>query len=149
MTQRLERLQGHRRDEQLTELRLYRLAKQSVPWKKGDTGYPPPEGLEFLSKIVTEKGHDTWTTFMRFSEAWAANSWGTKQLEKKLPRIDEAGEEDYQEEQDQEEEGFTKAMNGLNEKLSSILSKFKGVDDTERPSLLEAFSSYPPVRPKP
>jgi len=136
LRQRLGRLQGWQRDKQLRELRLYRLAKRSVPWKKGETGYPPSAELEFLSKQVVE--NDTWATFMAFSRAWAEGGPRTKELEKHLPRIDEAGEDYW--ENDHKVEGFAEVKNSLNEKLSTIISKLEGGSEAERPKLVEAFS---------
>ncbi len=93
LKRKLKELKGEHRERQLRELRLYRLAKQSVPWKKrkkNKEGYLPTEELEFLSKSVVEG--DTWGTFMLFSRAWAEDSWRAKKLEKHLPSINEASE---------------------------------------------------------
>jgi hypothetical protein len=91
LKRKLKELKGEHRERQLRELRLYRLAKQTVPWKKDEEGYLPSEALEFLSKSVVEG--DTWGTFMLFSKAWAEDSWRTKKLETHLPYIYEAGED--------------------------------------------------------
>jgi len=72
-------------DSELESLKLYRLAKTAVPWKKEEKGYAPSEDLEFLSKGVVEG--DTWSTFMAFSKIWAEQRWRTKTLKKHLPRI--------------------------------------------------------------
>jgi hypothetical protein len=120
----------------LRELRLYRLAKQSIPWKKGETGYPPSTELEFLSKLIVEG--DTWATFMEFSKAWADSSLRTKKLEKHLPRIDEAGEDYWQD--NHEAEGFVEVNKGLDEKLSAIISRLKSGNEAEWPKLIEVFS---------
>ena len=58
LERRLEDLKGWQRDKQLRELRLYRLAKAAVPWRKGEKGYPPSGELEFLSQVTVEG--DTW-----------------------------------------------------------------------------------------
>ncbi|MGD0232502.1 MAG: hypothetical protein ABSC19_19470 [Syntrophorhabdales bacterium] len=134
--QRIGRLEGWRRDEQLRELRLYRLARQSVAWKKEDTAYPFPTELDFLSKIVAE-GNDTWTTFMRFSKSWASRL-NTEQLEKHLPCIEEAGEKDY-EEDDHTADNFAEFTKGLNEQLSTILAKINGDNEGESPTLAAAL----------
>jgi hypothetical protein len=79
---KLLELQGYKRDEEIRELRLYRLAKQSVPWKKEDKVYPPSDELGFLAENVV-KG-DTWATFMEFSANWRQ---GSSEMEKYLPRL--------------------------------------------------------------
>lgn len=92
LDRKLKELKGWRREKQLSELRLYRLAKQAVPWKEDEKGYPPSGELAFLSKSIVER--DTWGTFISFSKAWPEDTWRTKKLEKHLPRIDEAGEDE-------------------------------------------------------
>lgn len=136
LARRLGRLRGWQRDRQLRELRLYRLAKQSMPWKKGETGYPPSAELEFLSKLIVEG--DTWATFMAFSKAWADSSLRTEKLEKHLPRIDEAGEDYWQD--NHEAEGFVEVKKGLDEKISAIISRLKSGSEAEGPKLIEVFS---------
>jgi len=135
--QRIGHLQGRQRDEQLRELRLYRLARQAVPWKKEDIGHPPAGKLNFLAKIVTDKVYGTWTTFMQFSKSWAFRH--TEQLEKHLPRIEEAGEADSSEEDDHKAEDLVGAKDSLNEKLSVMLSKLEGNEGTGQTKLMEAF----------
>lgn len=136
LQRKLSRLKGWQRDSQLRDLRLYRLAKQSVPWKTKETAYPPSAELEFLSKLIVE--NDTWATFMAFSNAW--ERWPrNRMLEKHLPRIYEAGE-DYREEDDHKAEDLMEAKESLNEKLSAILLKLKDSDDVGQSKLMEAFS---------
>ena len=91
---KLEKLRGwpDKRDKELKELRLYRLAMQAVPWKKGEKGYPPSGELAFLEETIVEG--DTWATFAAFSRKWGQAYHRTKGLEKYLPKILEAGEED-------------------------------------------------------
>lgn len=86
--QKLLELQGYERDKEIRELRLYRLARQAVPWKTSEKGYPPSGELEFLAESIVEG--DTWATFMAFSAAW--QNQRRSELEKYLPRIDEIDE---------------------------------------------------------
>jgi hypothetical protein len=83
-SQRISEIQGYERDKELRELRLYRLAKKSVPWKKVEKGYPPSGELEFLAKSIIEG--DTWGTFMAFLDAWGKQR-DTSNLERYLPCI--------------------------------------------------------------
>lgn len=89
---KLKELKGWQRDNELKELRLYRLAVQAVPWKRGKEGYSPSDELAFLEDAIVEG--DTWTTFAAFSKRWEETYYRTKKLEKCLPRIWEAGEEE-------------------------------------------------------
>jgi hypothetical protein len=102
LERKLKELEGGHRKWQLRELRLYRLAKEAVPWKKSGKAYPPFGELEFLSKLMVEG--NTWGTFMAFSKAWA-ESRRTDKLEKRLPRIYEVTEDglDYETEADDED----------------------------------------------
>lgn len=130
LEKRLKQLKDWRREKEMRELRLYRLAKNAVPWKKGEKGYPPSGELEFLSKLVV--GGDTWGTFMVFSEVWAKNSWRTKRLEKHLPRIDEAGEDELAyniQAGDEDAEESTDLMDRIKEKLTETVSRL--ADDAE------------------
>lgn len=86
-------LTGWQRKKQLRELRLYRLAKQAVPWKANEKGYPPRDELEFLASLSVDG--DTWTTFQNLSNEWAKRR-NAERLEKFLPRIYEVGEEDIE-----------------------------------------------------
>lgn len=53
---------------QVRELRLYRLAKDVVPWQNGDEPTQLEGDFEFLNQYIV-KG-DTWETFMNFSKNW-------------------------------------------------------------------------------
>ncbi len=119
---RLKRIKDWRHEEQLRERRLYRLARQAVPWKNGEEGYPHSGELEFLSKLVVVG--NTWGTFMVFSEAWAKYSWRAKKLKKHLPRLDESGDDELGNEQVEEEdiEQPTRLMRRIERKLSNIAS---------------------------
>ena len=90
---KLENLKGWRRDQELKELRLYRLAVQAVPWEKEKKGYPPSDELGFFLEEAVVEG-DTWATFAAFSKSWEEAHYLTNRLEKCLPRIREAGEEE-------------------------------------------------------
>jgi hypothetical protein len=90
--QKLNQLNGWQREKELRELKLYRLAVQAVPWKKGEKGYPPSGELAFLGEAIVDG--DTWGTFMAFAAKWDEAYYHTRRLEKHLPKIWEAGEED-------------------------------------------------------
>jgi hypothetical protein len=87
---RLSELQDYERDKEIRELRLYSLAKRSVPWNKSKDAYPPTGELEFLTKSIVEG--DTWATFMAFSAAWGMQR-DSSNLERYLPRINEIDED--------------------------------------------------------
>lgn len=89
LEKRLARLKGPRKEKQLLELQLYRLAKRAVPWKSGASFQPPSGELEFL-RDNTVQGN-TWATFIAFLEAWTQNRWQTEKLEQSLPRIEKTG----------------------------------------------------------
>ena len=89
---KLEQLEGWQRDKELQELKLYRLAVQAAPWKKDEKGYPPSGELAFLEEVVVEG--DPWVTFINFSKKWDEEYYRTKTLEKHLPKIWEAGEDE-------------------------------------------------------
>lgn len=91
---KIENLTGSQRKKQLRELRLYRLAKQAVPWETGEKGYTPRDKLEFLANLCVDG--DTWATFRNFSNEWAKR-WDAEKLEKFLPRIHEVEEGDKEE----------------------------------------------------
>lgn len=135
LKRKLGRLKGWQRTSQLRELRLYRLAEQSVPWKTVEAAYQPRAELEFLSKLIVK--NDTWATFMAFSKAWE-HRHGNKAIEKYLPRINEAGEDN--DEEDNNELGIREAKESLDEKLSTILSKLKDKSNEGESKLAEAFS---------
>ncbi len=104
----------------IRELRLYRLARTAVPWKKVKTGYPPDGELAFLADKVVDG--DTWATFMAFSEAWEKEGRKPKPLEQWLPRIDELPEDDVVEEPAPDEYRLRQAEQ-LVKRFASRLSK--------------------------
>ncbi|MFQ5717289.1 MAG: hypothetical protein ACE5GQ_09335, partial [Nitrospinales bacterium] len=110
LEKKLAQLKGPHREKQLLELRLYRLAKNSVPWEFGASAQPPSGELEFL-KDNTVQGN-TWATFIAFLEAWTHNRWQTEKLERSLPPIEEIGE------------GVAAAENGV-ESLSAVTERIE------------------------
>jgi hypothetical protein len=104
--QRLEQLAEWRREKELLELKLYRLAVFAVPWKTAESGCPLWGELTFLNEAAV-KG-DTFATFMAFWKKWGEVQVRGTRLEDHLPRIWEAGEEDaqpnYREEVDESEQ---------------------------------------------
>jgi hypothetical protein len=79
------RLTGWQRQKELTELRLYRLAKQAVPWTAGVESDRVSSELKFLAKVILRD--DAWGTFMAFSRAWSEKGQG-RNLEEFLPHVD-------------------------------------------------------------
>ena len=62
---------------------------------------------------------------MSFSEAWAEDNWRTKELEKQLPHIDEAGEDESSYETQVDDESAqepTGLMHRIERKLTKIAS---------------------------
>lgn len=117
---KLTQLKGWQRQEQLKELKLYRLAAQVVPWKKNVKGDPPSDELAFLKDVIVEG--DTWATFMAFSDEWD-KQYQRKRLEKHLPAIWEAGEEDdivYDEDDVDNSRGLADRVAGLVEAVGKL-----------------------------
>jgi hypothetical protein len=83
LKRKLATLQGWRREEELRELRLYRLARWAVPWQDTAQGDPPSGELAFLAESMGQG--DTWGMFMAFSKEWRSRSWQTKKLVKASP----------------------------------------------------------------
>ena len=122
MKRRLGQLKGWHREVQIRELRLYRLAKAAVPWRRVKEGDLPSGELEFLSKGIVEG--NAWGTFMAFSRDWAEKSWQTKPLEKYLPRIghDDKDELGYDSEDDEDTTESIGLVDQLEEKLRETVS---------------------------
>lgn len=134
---RLEELKGWRRDKELRELRLYRVAVQAVPWKKGGKGYPPSDELAFLEEAVVEG--DTWATFASFSKKWDETYYQTKRLERYLPRIWEAGEEDdFTLDEDDVDDADRLAVRVAN-RLSDLLAAVGSEPDGEESKIAQAL----------
>ena len=92
---RAKELEGFQKKHQLTELKLYNLAKQAVPWKEGDEGYTPSGKFEFLAPLTIQG--DTWKTFMNYSEKWSEQPRKlTESLSNYLPHILKIEEEEEQ-----------------------------------------------------
>ena len=75
---------GWSRDEEMLELRLYLLARQTAREKTGSKLgiiHPPNGDLEFLGRHAVRG--NIWSTFIAFQTQW--QSFGTKALEKLLP----------------------------------------------------------------
>ncbi len=85
MERKLKQLSGWRREHEIRELRIYRLARQAVPFNSGQTPHRPSNELEFLVEHIADG--DTWATFAAFEEAWNKNHPKAKRLERHLPRI--------------------------------------------------------------
>ena len=112
-------LTGWQRKKQLRELRLYRLAKQAVPWKAAEEGYSPGDKLEFLANLSVDG--DTWATFKNFSNEWAKRR-NTERLEKSLPRIYEVGEEDIEEAFDNDIDNDEDSMARVEKRVVDVLT---------------------------
>ncbi len=131
-------LTGWQRKKQLGELRLYRLAKQAVPWKTTEEGYPPTDKLEFLAELSV-KG-DTWATFKNFTNEWAKRSWRITRLEKSLPRIDEVGEKDIEKEFDNNTDNRENLADRVEKRVADALASISEGYEEKRKSLVEALS---------
>jgi len=119
LERRIKELEGRQRERELTELRLYRLAKDAVPWKSKEKGYAPSGELGFLSEDIVPD--DTWATFMTFSESWLREPWRAKDFDKHLPRIYEIDEDDWEQDDpniDTKPEVDTELINKIDEKPS-------------------------------
>lgn len=134
LEQKLKSLKSKEKGRQLRELRLYRLAKQTVPWKK-EKGYLPSNELNFLRDVVIEG--DTWETFMSFSKAWEQNRSAQK-LEKYLPRIHELDEDTIIDAADVEDS--SQITKRIEKKLSEISSKLRTDSEGKDTTLADALS---------
>ncbi|MFO1154308.1 MAG: hypothetical protein U1E42_11705 [Rhodospirillales bacterium] len=118
---KLEGLKDWQRERELRELKLYRLAVQAVPWDKKKEGYPPSGELASLQAAVVEG--DTWATFMAFSEKWHPQ-W--KRLEKHLPKIPEAGENEVNPIEAEDIDDTKRLADRVANKLSDLLAAARG-----------------------
>lgn len=134
---KLKELKGYQRDKELKELRLYRLAVQAIPWKKDEKGYPPSGELAFLEEAVVEG--DTWATFAAFSKSWEEAYYRTKRLEKCLPRIWEAGEEENFTLDEDDVDDADQLADRVANKLSDLLATARGEPDEEESKLAQAL----------
>jgi len=129
-------LTGWQRKKQLRELRLYRLAKEAVPWKATEEGYTPIDQLDFLAELSVDG--DTWATFKNFSNEWAKRR-NTERLEKLLPRIYEIGEEDIEETFDNDTDIDEDIVDRVEKRVASVLTSVSADDEEEVNSLREAL----------
>jgi len=139
LEERIRDLDGWQREKELTELRLYRLAKQAAPWDSRK-GYAPSGVLEFLAeKIVPD---DTWATFMGFSEVWSRKSYRVKDLNKYLPGIEEIDEDEYELEEsetDPSEDTNVELIKSIDVKLAELQQVVKLSDNLDNKKLLEGL----------
>jgi hypothetical protein len=159
---KLDRMKAWRneglRNKELLELKLYRLAREAVPWKNDEIGYPPTDELALLEEAIV-KG-DPWATFVAFTKKWTEIGYAAnRNLEKHLPQIWEAGEEedfvfDREEVDDAESlaeqvarkltKFFTDAQYGSDSEtspLAEVLSKLGGYLAVAQERTLEAVNS--------
>lgn len=129
-------LTGWQRKKQLRELRLYRLAKQAVPWKAAEEGFPPRDKLEFLANLSVDG--ETWATFKNFSNEWSKRR-NTERLEKFLPRIYEVGEEDIEEEFDNDIDSDEDIVDRVEKRVAGVLNSISEDDEEKDKSLMEAL----------
>ena len=140
LERRIHELEGWRREKELTELRLYRLAISAVPWDTKKEGYAPSGELEFLSEKIVPG--DTWATFIAFSEAWSRRSYRVKELDKYLPRIYEIDEDDLEpEELDSAPSAETNSelIRSIDEKLTELQQIIKLSDNQGNEELIEGL----------
>jgi hypothetical protein len=138
LERRIKELEGWMREKELTELRLYRLARCAVPWDSKKEGYAPSGELEFLSEKIVSG--DTWATFVAFSEAWPKIPSRAKVLDKHLPRIYEIDEGHWEPEEtdiDADPAIDTELVKSIDEKLTEIQQIINLTDNQENDALLE------------
>ena len=137
LERKAQSLTGWQRKEQLRELRLYRLAKQVVPWKAGEEGYPPRDELEFLANLPVDG--DTWATFKNFSNEWAKRR-DTERLKKFLPCICEVGEESIVEEFGNDIDSSEDLADRVERKIKDVLASISEGDEEKDESLMKVVS---------
>lgn len=134
-------LTGWQRTKQLRELRLYRLAKQAVPWRRAaQGGCPPRDELEFLVNLSVKE--DTWTTFMNYSSEWATRGSGTERLENFLPRISEIDKDDIVEELAYDIDISENTAERIKKKVAQILASISSSGDENEASRMSAFRKF-------
>ncbi|WP_419657519.1 uncharacterized protein Dvar_66640 [Desulfosarcina variabilis str. Montpellier] len=112
---KVKSLKGWQLENQLIELRLYRLAKRAVPWNNSKKDISLPDKLEFMADFINDRKKsipprgeleflsdfgidgDTWATFKSFSGEWANRYGYTEKLERFLPQIYEIEDNDIEE----------------------------------------------------
>ena len=135
---KLHRLKGWQRDKELGELKVYRLAVRAVPWRSEDKGYPPGGELAFLEEAVVEG--DTWATFMAFSKKWDEAPYRTRRLEKYLPKIWEAGEENRPALDDDDINDFDRLADRVANRLADLFAAVQDEPGEEGSKLAQALS---------
>lgn len=119
---RIKKLEGLQLIKELTELRLYHLAKSLVPWDIKEGKNTLSNELKFLSEKIIPG--DTWSTFMAFSDYWSEKPYNTKKFEKFLPQVyrpEENDEDLIEAENDTNDEiisGFRSDLKTLDSKLN-------------------------------
>ena len=134
---KLRELKGWQREKQLRELKLYRLAVQAVPWKMKKEGYPPSGELAFLQEAVVDG--DTWATFIAFCREWDEARFLTKRLERRLPKIWEAGEEEGLALDEEEIGDADRLADRVANKLADLLATAHGETEEGESKLAQAL----------
>jgi hypothetical protein len=134
---KLRELKGWQREKQLRELKLYRLAVEAVPWKKKEEGHTPGGALAFLKKAVVEG--DTWATFVAFCREWDQAPFLTKGLERHLPKIWEAGEEDGFALDEEDVDNADRLADRVANRLADLLATAHGETDDGKSKLAQAL----------
>lgn len=117
---RYEKFLEYNRDKEIIELKLYEMAKITIPWQDGEKGYLPSnqssgnEELNFLDEIVV-KG-DTWATFIAFTDSWKKLGYREQEkIKKYLPNVlDENRETEDDFVDNFQKENFPEAQNIFN-----------------------------------
>ncbi len=138
LERRIELIEGYQREEELTELRLYRLAKLVVPWETSKEGAGLSDRLEFLSEKVVS--NDTWATYMAFSKKWSSVPFRNVNLQYELPQIYEIDEVWEAAEEDTDDEPTTEGLPEiLHEKLEELRQAIQFLDNQDGDALLEGL----------
>ena len=131
--QKINNLSGYEKEKELDQLRLYRLAKQSSPWKD-EEAYSLSDELSFLGNLVRKK--DPWGTFMSFSKEWEkTGTRAKKRLKPYMPYIDEAGEEDpfdyinFGEDDEPKDPAIALLSEKMDAGLNEIMSLTRGLEE--------------------
>jgi hypothetical protein len=120
LVNRLNKLKYSEKKKELVQLRLYRLARTTVPWEAGTLGTPLNGALEFLSdKIIP---CDTWRTFMAFSQAWSQITSRRHRTENQLPRLHDLGLDDYERDDNDSDPCVNDTLIDMNDELSQAIA---------------------------
>ena len=129
LDRRLQELTGWERKKQLRDLNLYRLARQAVPWKKGEDRYLPSGELEFLSKAVVEG--DTWGTFVAYSNVRAENSSNSRKLEEYLNQFDDPAKDEAGRVDDESQGEHTELLDRIEKLLETVSTRTREREETQ------------------